>query len=168
MLVRRSTIAARAFFQIESPCLLNWMVALLFPFGSPEKDALTLIESKVEDSVKDPGVVDAKAEPEKSGRRTREPPSPVSHDRRVIVFLISPLPGLLTTSPGRTAPNRPGPVSAAHPARHCSVDARHVNGWGLTSVAGHNGVTERHSVAHLVSVFRVYAENDDLRHHAWA
>src|SRR2546425_3333940 len=92
MLVRRSTIAARAFFQIESLCLLNWMVALLFPFGSPEKDALTLIASKVEDSVKDPGVVDAKAEPEKSGRRTREPPSPVSHDRRVIVFLISPLP----------------------------------------------------------------------------
>src|SRR5881296_3238699 len=96
MLVRRSTIAARAFFQIESPCLLNWMVALLFPLGSPEKEALTLIASKVEDSVKDPGVVDAKAEPENRGSRTKEPPSTVSHDARIIFFAISPLPGLLT------------------------------------------------------------------------
>jgi len=89
MLVRRSTIGARALFQTESPCLLNWMVALLFAFGSPEKDALTLIASKVEDSVKDPGVVDAKAEPEKRGRSTNELPSTVSHDVGIIFLVIS-------------------------------------------------------------------------------
>src|SRR5204863_5502071 len=89
MLVRRSTIGARALFQTESPCFLNWMVALLFPFGSPEKDALTLMASKVEDSVKDPGVVDATAEPEKRGRSASELPSTVRHDVWVIVFVIS-------------------------------------------------------------------------------
>ena len=40
------------------------MEALLLPFGSPVKDARTLIASKVEARVKTPGVVDAKAEPE--------------------------------------------------------------------------------------------------------
>ena len=40
------------------------MEALLLPFGSPVKDARTLIASKVDARVKTPGVVDAKAEPE--------------------------------------------------------------------------------------------------------
>src|SRR5437762_6470291 len=88
MLVRRSTIGASALFQTASPCFLNWMAALLFPFGSPEKEPLTLIASNVEDSVKDPGVVDAKAEPEKRGRSTRELPSTVSHDVCLIFFVI--------------------------------------------------------------------------------
>src|SRR2546430_16943429 len=119
MLVRRSTIAARAFFQIESPCFLNCMVALLFPFGSPEKEPLTLIASKVEDSVKDPGVVDAKAEPEKRGRSTRELPSTVSHDVCLIFFDPPRVDLVEGQSPGRfpwSVGDRPGASHYAHSA----------------------------------------------------
>jgi len=69
------------------------MEALLFPFGSPVKDARTLIESNVEDSVKDPGVVDANADPEKTGRSTKQLASRPTHNVvRTISFPISRLP----------------------------------------------------------------------------
>ncbi len=103
------------------------MVALLFPFGSPEKDALTLIASKVEDNVKDPGVVDAKAEPARTGRSTSEPPRRIRHDVRII-FVIPRLPGLLRTwrSESSISPRHTGERASAVRAKgERGLDYRH-------------------------------------------
>src|SRR5262245_45621973 len=84
------------------------MDALLFPFGSPVNEARTLIASNVEDNVRVPGVVEANADPEKTGKLA----STNKHTVHFIFFIAVPISRL----PGRVAHFFPESVVSTSPA----------------------------------------------------